>query len=77
MAVLNTFDAGGNRLADRPRDICVSGNVGSPILCRLDCGMDLRFRILGRFDRIVGRSDAAARHHLDLTCTMPQLLSRS
>jgi hypothetical protein len=77
MSVLNGLDAGGDRLADRPRHICVNGNVSAPILCGLDRCMDLRFGILDRFDRIVGRGDAAARHQLDLARAVPQLLSRA
>ena len=77
MAVFDALDAGGDRLPDRARRIGVYGHIGAPILGSLDRGTNLRFGVLGRFDRIVGRGDAAARHQLDLARAMPQLLSRA
>ena len=77
MAVLDALDAGGNRLSDRARRIRMHGHIGAPIVGRLNRGANLRFGVLGRFDRIVGRRDAAAGHQLDLTRALSQLLSRS
>src|SRR5215831_3805595 len=77
MSMLDAFDASGNGMSDRPRRIGVHGHIGAPILRSLDCGTDLRFGVLGRFDRIVGRGDATTRHQLDLARATPQLLSRA
>src|SRR6202040_1685384 len=77
MSVLNALDTGGDRLSDRTRHIRVYGDIGAPIVGGLNRGTNLRFGVLGRFNRIIGRSDAAACHQLDLARTVPQLLSRS
>src|ERR1700736_2793738 len=77
MSVLNALDTGGDRLSDRTRHIRVYGDIGAPIVGGLNRGTNLRFGVLGRFNRIIGRSDAAPCHQLDLTRTVPQLLSRS
>ncbi len=77
MTVFDALDAGGDRLSDRPRNVCVHGYIGTPIIGRLDRGANLRLGVLGRFDRIVGRGDATARHELDLACALSQLLSCS
>ena len=54
------FDAGGDRLPDRTRRIRMYGHIGAPIFGSLNRGTNLRFGVLGRFDRIVEASDAAA-----------------
>src|SRR4051794_26052936 len=77
MPVFDASDAGGDRLSDRTRRIRMHGHIGAPILCRLDRGTYFHLGVLGRFDWIVGRADAAAPHQLDLARALPQLLPRS
>ena len=77
MSVLNALDTGGDRLSDRTRRIRVYSDISAPIVSRLIRSANLRLGVLGRFNRIIGRSDAAACHQLDLARTVPQLLSRS
>ena len=77
MSMLDAFDAGGNGLSDRPGRIGMYGHIGAPIFGGLDRGANFRFGVLGRFDRIVGRGDATARHQLDLARAVPQLLPRA
>ena len=76
MTVFDALDAGRDRLSDRPRNVCVHGHIGAPIFGRFNRGANLRLGVLGRFDRIVWRGDATARHQLDLACALSQLLSR-
>src|SRR6202040_3544662 len=77
MSVFNALDTGRDRLSDRTRRIRVYGDIGAPIVGGLNRGTNLRFGVRGRFYRIIGRSDAAPRHQLDLARTVPQLLSRA
>src|SRR4029450_8439554 len=75
MAVLDALDAGGDPLPDRTRSIRVHGHIGAPIFGGLNRGANLRFSILGRFNRIERRADATTCHQLDLTRPRPQLFS--
>src|SRR5262245_13261217 len=75
--MFEALGAGGYRLPDGTRNIRVDGHIRAPILGGLHSGTDLRFGVLSRFDRIVGRGDATSGHQLDLTRSMSQLLSRS
>ena len=77
MAVLDALDAGGDRLPDRTRRICVHGHIGAPIFGGLNRRTNLRFSVLGRFDRIERRADATTCHQLDLTRACSQLFSGS
>src|SRR5215475_12702119 len=77
MTVFDALDAGRDSLSDRPRNVCVHGHISPPIVGGLNRGANLRFSVLGRFDRIVWRGDTTTRHHLDLASALSQLLSRS
>ena len=62
-------------MSDRTRHIRVYGYVGAPIVGSLNRGANLRFSILGRFNRIERRADATTCHQLDLTRARSQLFS--
>ena len=64
-------------LADRARRVGVDGDIGAPVLRRLDRGPQLGHGVLGDVERIVGRGDAAAGHQLDLAGAEHQLLARA
>ena len=70
-AVGKTSSIVGSRAACRrvPSQRCPNSQLPQP--------RHFRFRVLGRFDWIVRRGNAAASHQLDLACAVPQLLSRS
>ena len=50
-------------------------DIRAPIVGRLNGGANLRFGVLRRLDRIIGRGNAAAGHELDLAGALPQLFS--
>ena len=75
--MLDDLHAGPDGLPDGARRVGMDGDVGAPVLGGLDRGPDLGFGVLGRFDRIVRRADAAAPHHLDLARPQSQLLARA
>ncbi len=77
LTVLDTLNSGGDCLPDCTRRVGVHRDIRAPILGGLNSGTNLRFGVLRRLDRIVGRGNAAAGHELDLAGALPQLLPGS
>jgi hypothetical protein len=53
MSVFDALDTGRERLSDRTRRIRVHGHISAPIVGGLSRGTNLRFGVLGRFNRII------------------------
>ena len=67
-------EAGGHRGADRPGRVGVHGDVGAPVLRRLDRSAKFGNRVLCHIQGVVTRSDASARHEFELRRAERQLL---
>ena len=75
--MLDAFDAGADRLLDRPRGIGVDGDVGAPVLRRFDRRADLGLGILRDVERIEIRRHASACHQLDVARSAHQLFTHA
>ena len=75
VAVLDAFHSAADRCLNCARRIGVHGDIGAPVLRRVDRGAELGFGILADVDRIVVRGHAAAGGELELARAEHQLLA--
>jgi hypothetical protein len=75
MPVLDASDAASDRGLDRAGCVGVHGDIGAPVLRRVDCGAELGLCVLADVDRIVVRGHAAAGSELELARSQHELLA--
>src|SRR5450830_10003 len=75
VAVLNRSYPGLNGALDSLGGVGVCHHIGLPSIGLGDDGPELLHRITGIADGVIGRGNATAGHHLDLRCTLGQLLT--